>query len=436
MRRLTVLLTLLVSILAAAFWAPGARAADRIYFTTPVLGGPTSSTSPTWTAAAPPRCWCETRRRPRSTRPWGVGIDAVAGSHLLGQLLRRQDLLREPRRQLRAVTSPSPARRPERAERRRRRPGRREDLLGQLQRRNKISWAKLDGSGGGDLNTGTATVCTPIGVAIDTAAKKIYWANYGGDKVSFARLDNGGGGDLNIIGTTVNQPWGVTVDSVAERVFWGNFATNALDFARPRRDRRRDPHHDRRGPAGSDAGRDRPRHRQDLLVELEHAPRDHVRHVNGSGGGGTLYPSPGERPDRHADRAQVAEGHRRAGDHGARVHHADDALVLEGQLGDGPARGAPVPRPADLQLPVDVQRLDPRRRHGGHAVRERDRRLPLHRDRDELRRLDLADERGVHRDAAAPAAAAHRRRRRPRRRRSCRRRRASTRSGSRSTRSS
>jgi DNA-binding beta-propeller fold protein YncE len=96
---------------------------------------------------------------------------------------------------------------------------------------NKISWANLDGTGGGDLNTGTATVINPQGLALDKAAGKIYWANYGGNKISFAKLDNSGGGDLNIIGTTVNQPWGVTIDSVAGKIFWGNFQTNALDFA-------------------------------------------------------------------------------------------------------------------------------------------------------------------------------------------------------------
>ena len=53
---------------------------------------------------------------------------------------------------------------------------------------NKISWAKLDGSGGGDFNIGTATVSNPDRRrGLDTAAKTIYWANYGGDKISFAR---------------------------------------------------------------------------------------------------------------------------------------------------------------------------------------------------------------------------------------------------------
>jgi DNA-binding beta-propeller fold protein YncE len=96
---------------------------------------------------------------------------------------------------------------------------------------NKISWANLDGSGGGDLNTGSATVSGPIGVAIDTAAGKIYWANYSGNKISFAKLDGSGGGDLNIVGTTVSSPWGVTIDSALGKIYWGNFTTDALDYA-------------------------------------------------------------------------------------------------------------------------------------------------------------------------------------------------------------
>lgn len=97
---------------------------------------------------------------------------------------------------------------------------------------NKISWARLDGSGGADLNTGTATVNDPLGVAIDSAAGKIYWANYGADKISFARLDNRGGGDLSIVGATVSNPWGVVIDSTRGRIYWGNFTTNALDYAK------------------------------------------------------------------------------------------------------------------------------------------------------------------------------------------------------------
>ena len=44
----------------------------------------------------------------------------------------------------------------------------------------RISFANLDGSGGGDLNSGLATVDEPFGIAIDLARGRILWANDGG----------------------------------------------------------------------------------------------------------------------------------------------------------------------------------------------------------------------------------------------------------------
>lgn len=70
----------------------------------------------------------------------------------------------------------------------------------------KISFANLDGSGGGDLNTAGATVSNPAGVSIDPGAGKIYWASVIAGKISFARLDNSGGGDLGTTGATTNFP--------------------------------------------------------------------------------------------------------------------------------------------------------------------------------------------------------------------------------------
>ena len=67
-----------------------------------------------------------------------------------------------------------------------------------------ISYANLDGSGGGDLNTGGATVSNPVGVAIDPSARKLYWANEVGNKISFADLDGSGGGDMSTPGATLN----------------------------------------------------------------------------------------------------------------------------------------------------------------------------------------------------------------------------------------
>jgi hypothetical protein len=95
-----------------------------------------------------------------------------------------------------------------------------------------ISFANLDGSGGGgDLNTTGATVNHPDGVALDPAAGKIYWANGAGDKISFANLSGSGGGDLFTGVATVNVPAGVAVDRAAGRIYWANQDGNKISFA-------------------------------------------------------------------------------------------------------------------------------------------------------------------------------------------------------------
>jgi hypothetical protein len=56
-----------------------------------------------------------------------------------------------------------------------------------------ISFAKLDGSGGGDVIT---TSGDPDGLAIDSATDKIYSVNHFTDKIFFANLDGSGSGSL------------------------------------------------------------------------------------------------------------------------------------------------------------------------------------------------------------------------------------------------
>jgi hypothetical protein len=148
---------------------------------------------------------------------------------------------------------------------------------------NRISYANLDGSGGGTLNTAGAPSGAPRGVAIDVAASRvywtipadglagngqiafaslddsggggavattgallqrpnaaavypaggtIYWANEYGDTISFARLDNSGGGNLAISGATVNVPLAPMVDPTAGRIYWANAGSvNLISYA-------------------------------------------------------------------------------------------------------------------------------------------------------------------------------------------------------------
>jgi hypothetical protein len=95
----------------------------------------------------------------------------------------------------------------------------------------RISFANLDGSGGGDLDTTGATVDSPYSVAIDTGAGLVWWASYSADKISFARVDGSGGGDLATTGTTPNGPQGLAVDPVTGKVYWANNAGNSIAFA-------------------------------------------------------------------------------------------------------------------------------------------------------------------------------------------------------------
>ena len=72
---------------------------------------------------------------------------------------------------------------------------------------DKISFANLDNTGGGNLSTIGATVENPVGVAIDPDAGKIYWANAGNNTISFASLNGTGGGDqISTDGATLSTP--------------------------------------------------------------------------------------------------------------------------------------------------------------------------------------------------------------------------------------
>src|SRR5262249_4636743 len=62
-----------------------------------------------------------------------------------------------------------------------------------------ISYANLNGTGGGDLPTSGATVEEPFGVAVDPTAGRVYWANEVGI-ISFANTNGTGGADLDTTG--------------------------------------------------------------------------------------------------------------------------------------------------------------------------------------------------------------------------------------------
>jgi len=101
---------------------------------------------------------------------------------------------------------------------------------------NPISFANLDGSGGGNLTTTGANPEAPWGVTIDAAAGEIYWVNNDNnngqtDGVSFANLDGSGGGTLSTPGVTGANPEGVAADPAAGKIYWANPTTGTIAYA-------------------------------------------------------------------------------------------------------------------------------------------------------------------------------------------------------------
>ena len=141
-------------------------------------------------------------------QPWkepsGVAVDPAAGKiYWANDDACQQDLRRKPRRQRRkrhqhrrseASNGPSGSR----------------STAGRIYWANwdssKISYANLDGSGGGDLTITGTSVDHPSGIAIDPTAGRIYWASYTTNKISYANLDGSGGGDLITTGATTEGP--------------------------------------------------------------------------------------------------------------------------------------------------------------------------------------------------------------------------------------
>jgi DNA-binding beta-propeller fold protein YncE len=113
---------------------------------------------------------------------------------------------------------------------------------------NTISYANLDGSGGGDLSTTGATINGPSGVAIDPATGRIYWTNFDGTTISYAKLDGSGGGELTKTGATVSFASGLAIDAATGKIYWTNYSgANTISFAtwQRRSGRPHDHRHDR-----------------------------------------------------------------------------------------------------------------------------------------------------------------------------------------------
>jgi hypothetical protein len=98
---------------------------------------------------------------------------------------------------------------------------------------NTISYANLDGSGGGNVSTAGAPIDGPMGLAIDSPTGRLYWANLGsaenGTTLAFANADGSGGG--GVFNGPITTPHGVAIDRGAGKIYWTNEAASTIGFA-------------------------------------------------------------------------------------------------------------------------------------------------------------------------------------------------------------
>ena len=145
---------------------------------------------------------------------------------------------------------------------------RRQGLLGERVG-DRISFANLDNTGGaGNLIIMGATTSVTIGPIVDSGDGKVELGERQPtiNVISFANLDGSGGGDMNTGGATVDNPHGLALDPVTDRIYWAERRATRRDLVdEPGRHRRRQPQH-RRGD-GEDPGRrrHRPGAEEDLL---------------------------------------------------------------------------------------------------------------------------------------------------------------------------
>jgi hypothetical protein len=100
----------------------------------------------------------------------------------------------------------------------------------------RILAVNLDGSGAAPFTAPGAPVAEPEGVAVDPATRTIYWENTkaGEEAIVWAKLDGSIGGVLNTTGVTVDGPCcRIAVDPTGGRIYWVNspLAGNAIAFA-------------------------------------------------------------------------------------------------------------------------------------------------------------------------------------------------------------
>lgn len=90
--------------------------------------------------------------------------------------------------------------------------------------KGEIAYVNLDGSSGGVFTAPGAVIENPEGIAIDPATRIMYWANSKeAGSIGWANLNGTIGGTLNTTGATTKFPYRLALDPVGGRVYWSTF---------------------------------------------------------------------------------------------------------------------------------------------------------------------------------------------------------------------
>jgi hypothetical protein len=91
---------------------------------------------------------------------------------------------------------------------------------------DSVSFANIDGSGGGTLNAGTQLIESPEGMAYDTASNRLFVANGTGPngQILAINLDGSGAAAFSAPGAPIEEPEGIAVDPATGTIYWLNTA--------------------------------------------------------------------------------------------------------------------------------------------------------------------------------------------------------------------
>jgi DNA-binding beta-propeller fold protein YncE len=99
-----------------------------------------------------------------------------------------------------------------------------------------IGFANLNNTGGGGTLDLTGAPPFESIYAVAVANGQVYWLESNKKRISFASVNGGGGGELNLAAETLNGAYGLAIDPTAGRAYWANFGlgetrAGAIGFA-------------------------------------------------------------------------------------------------------------------------------------------------------------------------------------------------------------